>query len=158
MRRWLGSTVLRVCCQLALGLVFIISASGKFKSPKGFLSAVAGYQLLPDPLVVLVASSLPGVELLTGLLLILGLVAWGRIVRLYARAAALVAALMLAAFIIVLSFNLSRGIEMDCGCFDLLGVYIPYFAPSKADWWTVLRDVWMLGLAVPVLMRGKRDR
>jgi uncharacterized membrane protein YphA (DoxX/SURF4 family) len=146
-----------VCCQLGLGLIFIISASGKFANPRGFLRAVAEYRLLSDPFVALVAASLPGVELLTGLLLVIGLAAGWRVLRLYARAAALVAALMLVAFIIVLSINLLRGIDMDCGCFDLLGDYIPFFKSSRATWWTVLRDVVMLVLTVPVLI-GKEDK
>jgi uncharacterized membrane protein YphA (DoxX/SURF4 family) len=144
-----------MCCQLGLGLIFIISASGKFVGPKGFLRAVAEYRLLPEPFVALVAASLPGVELLTGLLLVMGLIAGWRVLRLYARAAALIAALMLVAFIVVLSVNLLRGIEMDCGCFDLLGDYIPFFKSKKADWGTVLRDVWMLVLAIPVLLHKK---
>ena len=121
------------------------------------MRAVADFQLLPLPLVKVVAAALPGIELLVGGALVLGaLTAFrGRPAHAgpYTRAAAWIAAGLLAVFIATLVINLLRGLEMDCGCFDVLGSHIPFLKSSRVTWWTVARDMVMLALVYPILRR-----
>ena len=148
----------RVACQLLLAAIFVLSALGKFVAPRPFLGSVTDYQLLPAWGNVAVAVTLPGAEMMAGLFLLLGTLLEllpGRRKQLHTwiSGAALLAAGMLVMFIFTLSFNLLRGISMDCGCMDFIGEHIPFFKASKATWATVWRDVVMLALCMPVLAR-----
>lgn len=122
--------------RMALGALFAYAAFTKVGDMGLLAEEVANYQLLPSVLVPLVAVMLPGVEILVGLLLVVGLLS---------RPAALVTATMLLAFIVGLSQALLRGIDLRCGCFG---------GADAATWGTVLRDVVMLAAAVSVLWAG----
>ena len=92
-----------------LGLVFIYASIHKIVSPAEFAKIIYGYDLFPAVLINLIAIITPFLELVTGLALILGF---------YPRSAALIINAMLVVFIAVLSINLIRGHEFDCGCFS----------------------------------------
>ena len=141
-----------------------MAASGKLYQHKAFMLAVADFQLLPLPFVKVVAAALPGTELLAGGVLVIGALAACRRPRgpvgLYTKAAAWIAAGLMTVFIAALVINLLRGLEMDCACFDVLGSYlgeyVPFLKSSRITWWTVARDVVMLALAYPILVRRAR--
>ena len=91
-----------------LGLTFIYASYHKILAPADFAKIVYGYDLFPAVLINPIAIIVPFVELVTGLALIGGI---------YPRAAALVLNALLVFFIFILSYNLLRGHEFDCGCF-----------------------------------------
>jgi uncharacterized membrane protein YphA (DoxX/SURF4 family) len=93
-----------------LGLTFIYASYHKILAPADFAKIVYGYALFPHAAINLIAIILPFIELVAGLALILGI---------YPRSAVLIINAMLVAFIIVLSINLIRGHEFDCGCFSV---------------------------------------
>jgi len=93
-----------------LGLTFIYASYSKILAPADFAKIVYGYELFPNAVINPIAIILPYIELVAGLALILGI---------YPRSAALIINAMLVAFIIVLSINLIRGHEFDCGCFSV---------------------------------------
>ena len=93
-----------------LGLTFIYASYSKILAPADFAKIVYGYELFPYAVINLIAIIVPYIELVAGLALILGI---------YPRSAALIINAMLVAFIIVLSINLIRGHEFDCGCFSI---------------------------------------
>jgi cytochrome bd-type quinol oxidase subunit 2 len=70
---------------------------------------VYGYNLFPEVLINLIAIFLPFVELISGLSLLIGI---------YPRSAALIINGLLLAFILILTINIIRGHEFDCGCFS----------------------------------------
>ena len=92
-----------------LGLTFIYASFHKIVSPADFAKIIYGYDLFPATLINLMAITIPFVELITGLALVLGI---------YPRSAALLINAMLLGFIVALSINLVRGHEFDCGCFS----------------------------------------
>jgi uncharacterized membrane protein YphA (DoxX/SURF4 family) len=92
-----------------LGLIFIYASFHKMVFPAEFAKIIYGYDLFPAVLINLIAIITPFLELITGLALILGF---------YPRSAALIINAMLLVFITVLSINLIRGHEFDCGCFS----------------------------------------
>ncbi len=147
--------MLRILCRLVLAAIFLIASFGKLAQPKAFLRTLLEYQQLPPWLVPWVATALPGVELTAGAVLLLSAVAVRRRGETWATAAAWIAAGLLMTFIGALAVNLFRGLPMNCGCFDILGEYFPFFKPSKANWWTVARDLLMLLPAIPLLLRGR---
>jgi uncharacterized membrane protein YphA (DoxX/SURF4 family) len=103
--RWL-----ELVSRWVLGLVFIYAGSGKILSPAVFAKALYGYGLFPAWLINPIAIILPFVELVAGLALIVGI---------YPRSAVSIVNALLAAFIVLLSINLIRGHEFNCGCFVL---------------------------------------
>jgi uncharacterized membrane protein YphA (DoxX/SURF4 family) len=129
--------------QIALGAVFLASAIPKLVDPPAFAHMIYNYRLLPGTLVNALALVMPWIELLVGILLVLG--AWR-------REAALVAALLLVVFLGAIGWNLLRGHAIDCGCFDVRSAGK---TPEQllADMkWVMLRDVGLLLLAGQVLL------
>lgn len=123
-------------CRVLLGALFLYAALTKLADLPLFAEEIANYQLLPAALVPLAAIALPGIELVAGALLLVGL-AW--------RPAALVIASLLLVFTIGLGQALVRGIDLACGCFG---------GSDPATPLTVGRDLLLLGAAAVVLKWG----
>lgn len=100
---------LEIACRWTLGTTFIYASYYKILSPADFANVVYGYNLFPTFSINLIAIILPYVELISGISLFLGV---------YPRSAALIINGLLVAFIVVLTINLVRGHEFDCGCFS----------------------------------------
>lgn len=97
-------------CRLLLGVVFISAGLPKFAHPSHFLEAVFAYDLVGPILGVLLASTLPAVEVVVGFCLVLGF---------YSRAALLCSSVLLIFFGIAWGTVVARGLEISCGCFPL---------------------------------------
>jgi uncharacterized membrane protein YphA (DoxX/SURF4 family) len=96
-------------CRLILGGLFIYASIDKIVHPYAFAKIIHNYQLMPDIFVYFMAVTLPWVEAIAGLFLVLGL---------YKRTSALLLSSLLVVFAIAISINLIRGINFDCGCFS----------------------------------------
>jgi len=129
--------------QIALGAVFVASAIPKLVDPPAFAHMIYNYRLLPGTLVNALALVMPWIELLVGVLLVLG--AWR-------REAALVAALLLVVFLGAIGWNLLRGHAIDCGCFDVRSAGKTPEQLLADMTWVMLRDVGLLLLAGQVLL------
>lgn len=98
----------RLIVQLAVGLVFLISASGKLLHPKTFARGVTEYRLLPDSLAFGIGLLLIPIEIMIGIAHVLG---W----RLgYIGPLALAT---LVSFAVAVGVNLKRGRVLPCYCF-----------------------------------------
>jgi uncharacterized membrane protein YphA (DoxX/SURF4 family) len=102
---------------IALGALFIYASWDKIEAPRKFASIVYHYRLVGPSATLgflpanLLAVVLPWVELVCGVLLIVGL--WRR------EAAALTAA-MLVVFVFAVGWALAQGIDIkNCGCFSV---------------------------------------
>ena len=95
--------------RLALALVFVYAGAVKMQDVIAFAGHVAAYQILPYAMNYLVAATLPYVEFLAGMMLLLN-------VRV--RPALLAVGGMTLIFMVALVSVLLRGLEIDCGCFD----------------------------------------
>lgn len=102
--------------RLGLAVVFGWSGVAKAGDPLGTEVAVRAYSLLPTGLVAPVAVALPWVEIALALLLVAGLAI---------RPAAVLAALLMAAFIAGVASAAARGLSIDCGCFGGGGAVAP---------------------------------
>ena len=109
--------------RIALGAILVYSAWSKLKDSWAlFAMAVDSYQVLPLWGVRLVARTLPWVELLIGVLLIVG--RWMRV-------ATVACSLLLVVFFGLMVRAHLKGMEINCGC----------FGPGEAiSWRTLLRD------------------
>ncbi|MDT8915867.1 MauE/DoxX family redox-associated membrane protein [Amycolatopsis sp. PS_44_ISF1] len=94
--------------RLGLAAVWLVSGGLKLADPGQTYVAVQAYDVLPRGLVGVVATALPLLELVLGLLLLAGLATR------YAAGAALV---LLAVLIAGIAQVWARGLSIDCGCF-----------------------------------------
>jgi putative oxidoreductase len=101
--------VLYHLARLALALVFVYAGAVKMQNVVAFAGHVAAYQILPYALNYLVAATLPYIEFLAGILLLLNL---------RVRPALVAVGAMTVCFMVALVSVLARGLEIDCGCFD----------------------------------------
>jgi uncharacterized membrane protein YphA (DoxX/SURF4 family) len=69
---------------------------------------VQAYQLLPFDVAAYIGYGLPIVEIIVGVLLVLGL---------FTRFSAVIGSLLMVAFIIGIASAWARGLSIDCGCF-----------------------------------------
>lgn len=142
-----ASPWLTVRVQIALGVFFVAAALPKVVDPPAFAHMIYNYRLVPGALVNVMALVMPWIELLAGLALVLGI--WTR------TSAALIGALLLV-FIAAISFNLSRGNAIDCGCFDVTAAG-KSVAERLADMrWDVVRDLGMLVMVAQILWAAGR--
>jgi uncharacterized membrane protein YphA (DoxX/SURF4 family) len=135
LRAWIG-TVLRL---VLAGILFWSGGAKLFEGSDAMRRAIIAYRLgLPNGLTDVIAWGLPALELLLGLLLLVGLLT---------RWAALGTALIMTAFIIGIASVWIRGYSIDCGCFggggdtSAEGRDLRYTAE-------ILRDLLFAGMAV----------
>jgi uncharacterized membrane protein YphA (DoxX/SURF4 family) len=97
-----------VVARLVVGGVWIAAGMLKLPDPAESVRAVRAYRLLPEATVHAVGYGLPALEIIIGLLLLLGL---------GTRIVAAISALLLTLFIIGIASAWTRGLQIDCGCF-----------------------------------------
>ncbi len=94
--------------RLGLAAVFIYAGVVKADDVVAFAGQIANYQILPYAWNYLIASILPYLELLCGILLLLNM---------RVRPALLILFILNLVFILALSSVIIRGFDIDCGCF-----------------------------------------
>ena len=124
--------------RLVLGTLFLIAGIIKLANPFLFEMAVDSYQLLPPTGVIVVARSLPWLEVVLGMLLLKG---WKL------QYMATFTALLLGAFLAAMSITYARGIEANCGCFGLNERISPF---------TLARDSVLFALAAFLAVTARR--
>lgn len=134
---WLG-----LGARLVVGGVMIAAGLIKLPDPAASIEAVRAFELVPAPLVEPIGYLLPPLEVVVGLALVLGLMT---------RGAAVIASVLLVAFIIGIASAWARGLEIDCGCFGDGGA-----DPDAASQypWEIARDVGLLALSVLLVRWG----
>ena len=148
--------------RLILGGVLIAAGGLKIGNPADSVVAVRAYELLPEPFATTAGYGLPIVEVVVGVLLIVGLMT---------RVAAVIAALLMLAFVFGIAWAWAHGLRIDCGCFGgggqlgagqeptylidilrdfglvLLGAWIVRFPPG---WFALDRPLGLAGVERPV--------
>lgn len=102
---WLG-----LALRLVVGGVFVYASIDKILHPDQFARIIFNYHLVPASLINISALVLPWVEMLAGVFLILGI---------WPRAAGLVLTALVVVFLVALSINWVRGVNLECGCFTV---------------------------------------
>ena len=113
--------------------MFIYAGVVKANDIVAFAGQIANYQILPYAWNYLIASILPYLELLCGMLLLLNM---------RVRPAVLVLFCLNIIFMVALVSAIARGFDIDCGCFKPDSVNLT--SPLEALW----RDVGLLLLMV----------
>jgi uncharacterized membrane protein YphA (DoxX/SURF4 family) len=130
-KEWIG-----LVARLVTGGVWLVAGALKLPDPAASVRAVRAYDLLPESVVPLVGHTLPILEVVVGLCLLLGLLT---------RLSGAVSSLLFVAFIIGIAAAWARGLQIDCGCFGG-GGYDPDAAAKYP--WEIARDVGLLALSV----------
>lgn len=147
MKNILSNDYLAMLCRLIFGGTFIYASIDKITNPEQFARIVYNFHVLPGSLVNIFALILPMSEFIAGLFLIFGFMYIGS--RNYLI-------LLMVVFMVAISINIFRGINIECGCFTVsskaksAGYYliardIAYLIPgfilllSKSDRWMILR-------------------
>ncbi|GAA3517506.1 MauE/DoxX family redox-associated membrane protein [Nocardioides daeguensis] len=130
---WVG-----LAARLVTGIVWIVAGGLKITQPDASINAVRAYQLLPSSVAEVVGIALPATELVVGLALVLGV---------FTRGAAVMSAVLFAAFIVGISSVWARGIEIDCGCFGGGGTKA---GAASAYPWEIARDTALLAASLLV--------
>lgn len=140
----LRSPRLHLVLRALLGLYFVHASLAKIADPPAFARIVYQWQVLGPIPSNLAAVTLPWIELLAGLLLIVGL---------WKRDAAVVIAVLLAVFLVAAGLVLARGIDVEnCGCTSVAtganpGAWPPSWMQG-VGWYLIVRNLLMLGAAL----------
>ncbi|MDO5738709.1 MAG: MauE/DoxX family redox-associated membrane protein [Ornithinimicrobium sp.] len=129
--------------RLILGGVLLVSGSLKLADLTGAIQSVVAYEIFDYEAARLVATMLPVVEVAVGVLLLVGLLT---------RASAVVAGLLMLAFIAGIISAWSRGLTIDCGCFSSGGPVDPGETTYLLD---ILRDLGLMMLAGWLVLRPR---
>ncbi|MBF0258650.1 MAG: DoxX family protein [Desulfamplus sp.] len=124
--------------RIIMGAVFLYASYDKILNPEAFAKAVYSYQILPDTLVNFVAISLPWLEFLLGFCLITGIWLPGTTIMI---------TLLMTIFIGAMIFNMSRGLNIHCGCFST------DITQGPAGTGTVIRDIAFLMCSIYLTLR-----
>ncbi len=127
--------------RLGLAAVWLISGWIKVGDLNQTYIAVQAYDVLPNPVVSVVAAAVPFLELALGVLLLVGL---------GTRLTAVLSGLVLLAFIAAVAQSWARGLTIDCGCFGGGGTVAPGETKYPQE---LARDIGFLALAVWLTVR-----
>ena len=128
LKRCLAHPWVGLLLRIYVGGVFIYASMYKINYPGEFAETIASYQLVPFWAVNLMALVMPWTELVSGILMVLG-------VRTKSAAAAIGG--MLVMFSVAIVITLLRGIPIGCGCFTSV--------EEPLGWDTLGRDlVWLI--------------
>lgn len=120
-----------------LGGIFIWASVDKILDPAGFAEVVKNYRILPEIFVNPFALILPWVELLCGAALLTGYMIEG---------GAITIDLLIIMFIVSISVNMIRGVDISCGCFS------NSLSIKKNMAWYLFRDVIYLFLGIWIII------
>jgi putative oxidoreductase len=106
--RYLRHPYVALVFRYALAAVFLYAGIAKAWNPQEFGLEIARYRMVPHGLINSMAIMLPWIEIVAGVLLVVGL---------WARAAALLCSGLMVVFIAAIISALKRGLDISCGCF-----------------------------------------
>lgn len=127
--------------RIILGALFIYASIDKIMHPLAFAQVIHYYRLTPPDLINFFAVIFPWMELLAGLLLIIGY---------RVKGSSLLINILLVFFTIVLTITAIRGINVACGCFSTST------AVKSNLVLRIIEDIGMLLLGLHILLFYKR--
>lgn len=124
--------------RIILAAVFLYAGTLKIMNPAEFAAEIENYQMLPYVLVSLMAIILPWIEVICGVLLLVG--AW-------LKPAGFLVLLMNVVFIVAISVAMLRGLDISCGCFSIHS--------SQVGLHKIIEDLAYAGMALYIVLKAK---
>ena len=134
--------------RLILGYVFIYASIDKIIDPVSFSDIIDNYHITPVLLNNLFALFIPWLELIIGLCLIFNIKVHG---------ASFLSILLLLWFIFILTQAIFRGINVECGCFDLNTSNLDDLELRKNMIKRIFEDLVFLGISLYVNIKSKNN-
>lgn len=128
--------------RVIIGVIFIWASLDKIAHVSDFSRAIHNYKIVPISVENIIAISLPWIELLGGLFLIIGY---------RVKGAATLISFLLAIFIVAVAAALVRNLDISCGCFDTQ-------EGMKIGLNLLFRDIIMLVICVCIALAAKEKR
>ncbi|MGE5352771.1 MAG: MauE/DoxX family redox-associated membrane protein [Acidobacteriota bacterium] len=132
---------LLLCARVTLGVIFIIAGMEKISGPYAFAKAIYDYRIFPEILVNFFAVAIPWIEVVSGLLLVFGVLA---------RENAAIISCLLVMFIMLVIFSIFRGLNVECGCFGTA-------SGSRVGWLKVLENSGLVLLGFYIMFFENRS-
>jgi uncharacterized membrane protein YphA (DoxX/SURF4 family) len=129
--------------RLLIGGLFVYASFYKIFDPLGFAVSIRNYGILPVEWSNIVALTLPWLEMIAGILLILGL---------QTKASALLTTGMLGVFLGAIVYAFSIGLDIDCGCFTSAAS-----SPGRVSLYHIVRDSSLFAISLFVLIADRGD-
>lgn len=126
--------------RILLAAIFIYASLDKIWEPALFAKAIYNYRILPDALLHPTAILLPWLELITGIMLL---------ANFFPKTSALVQLVLISAFTLAIITAISRGLDIQCGCFSLDAT------GTRTTWWKVGENLLIIGLAAVVYLQTR---
>ena len=130
--------------RLVVGGVWIAAGVAKVTDLDASVRAVRAYRLLPEIAAQVIGAGLPLVEILLGILLVVGV---------GIRASAVVSSVLMAAFVVGIASAWARGLRIDCGCFGSGGELAAGADPTYG--WELARDGALLLISLLLVIRPR---
>ena len=108
MNKFFSNKYLLLVIRIIVGGIFIYSALTKITDLGYFAKSLYNYRILPEVTLNLFALLIPWLELIIGLLIVLGI---------FVRESALLGGILMIVFIAAISIAIVRGLDIECGCF-----------------------------------------
>ncbi|MFP4084625.1 MAG: MauE/DoxX family redox-associated membrane protein [Desulfonatronovibrio sp.] len=133
LKKFISSPYLALVLRLYIGGIFIYASMYKINYGAEFAETIAGYELAPYWMVNILAITMPWLELICGIMLVVGF---------RAKSSTVVIAFLLFLFTVGVFVNLLRDSPISCGCFSS--------AEDPISWMTLIRDVIWLAMCVHI--------
>ncbi|MEO8666302.1 MAG: MauE/DoxX family redox-associated membrane protein [Ignavibacteria bacterium] len=138
---FLSNKYLLFVLRLIVGGLFVYASMEKLMNQEEFSKAIFNYKFLPDVFINIFAIVIPYLELISGLLLILGI---------FKRGSSFIFLVLLVVFIIALTQAYARGLDISCGCFSLETV------GQKSDILSrIIEDILLLIATIIIYIKSK---
>jgi len=106
----LNNDYLSLLARLIVGGIFIYASLDKITQPAQFARIVYNYHIMPGEFVNFLAIVMPWLELICGISVILGV---------YRDGGLLILNFLIVVFVIAITINIFRGVDLECGCFTV---------------------------------------
>ena len=134
--------------RLILGYIFIYASIDKIIDPISFSNVIDNYHITPIILNNLFALFIPWLEFIIGVCLIFNLKVQG---------ASFLSIILLVWFIFILTQAILRGINVECGCFDLNISNLDDLELRKNMIKRIFEDIVYLGISLYVNIKSKNN-
>jgi len=137
-KKILTSRYLALILRLYIGGLFIYASMYKINYTAEFAETIVSYQMAPYWAVNIIAVFFPWVELISGILLVLGI---------RVKSASLIILFLMLVFTAGIGLNLLRNAPISCGCFHTLG--------DTISWKVMVRDILWCIMVIHIYLYDK---
>ncbi|MGE5621043.1 MAG: MauE/DoxX family redox-associated membrane protein [archaeon] len=141
MKNLIANRYLLLTGRLILGAVFIFAGMEKISEPAAFAKAIYDYKLFPEEAINFFAVGIPWIEVVAGLLLVFGILV---------KENAVILNSLLLMFIILVMISISRGLNIECGCFGTA-------SGSRVGWQKIFENLGLMALGIYIMYFENRS-